>query len=316
MKAQLRFKQWVGVACAIVFWTPGAALAQLGGSLTVENSSVLTDVIGRILPGTWGFPDQAVRVEIRETNPSGGIAPPDPETGEGNEGVNPLVRASYMGSGISIVQNPGRFSETFAERLDGAKRYYARVYDRPSAGASLYYRDSSWFQDNGVAESVDPVFGGAWRLIATGQPDVDSDGDGIPDALESDIGLNPGNPDTDGDGYGDLFELVYIDYMNPTEPDPPFVVALIPPVYTPAAIEGDPMVQEGPHTVSWLTVPVPGLYYRLEWIDELPFDEEFTQTIWDGVLAQPGEPVDVDVEAYIRDDGGIRGFFRVWAETP
>jgi hypothetical protein len=317
MRAQVRVKHWAGIACAFAFWMAGAAHAQtFGGSLTVENSSVLTDVIGRTLPGTFtvGGDPSAVRVEIRETNPAGGIAPPDPETGEGNEGVNPLVRESYMGAGI-IVSNPGRFSELFGERLDGAKQYYVRVYDQPSTSDSLYYRDSSSFQDNGVALSVDPVFGG-WKLIATAQPDVDSDGDGVPDALEELIGTIIFNADTDGDGYGDLFEHFYSDYMRPMEPDPPFVVELIPPVYTPAEIEGDPMVQEGPHTVSWFTVPVPGLYYRLEWIDELPFDEALTQTIWDGVLAQPGEQVDVDVEDYIRDDGGIRGFFRVWAETP
>lgn len=315
MNKCLHEKGWA-MAGLLALLSAGIAQAQLGGSLTVENQTSLVDVIGRGLPGTWGFPDTAVRVEIRKTNPSGGIVPPNPLTGEGDVSQNPLARASYMGAGILMVQNPGRFSEVFSERL-GTGSFYARVYDRTSPGASLYYLDSAPFQDNGTAQYAYPSFtSSTWKLIETGAPDIDSDGDGIPDALEQDLGLDPTNPDTDGDGYGDLFELIHSDYMNPTEEDPRFSVELIPPVFTPAGIPGEPMVQEGPHTVSWFTVPVPGLYYRLEWIEELPFDEAFTQTIWEGVLAQPGVQVDVDVEDYIRDDGGIRGFFRVWAETP
>jgi hypothetical protein len=37
---------------------------------------------------------------------------------------------------------------------------------------------------------------------------VDSDGDGLPDWLELEIGTNPRNPDTDGDGFPDGLEIV------------------------------------------------------------------------------------------------------------
>ena len=45
---------------------------------------------------------------------------------------------------------------------------------------------------------------------------VDSDGDGIPDDLELELGTDPNNPDTDGDGIDDAFEFYYgTDPLNP-----------------------------------------------------------------------------------------------------
>lgn len=46
---------------------------------------------------------------------------------------------------------------------------------------------------------------------------LDSDGDGIPDYLEEEIGTNPNDPDSDGDGLDDLLELL-IGY-DPIVPD-------------------------------------------------------------------------------------------------
>jgi hypothetical protein len=283
---------------AVLLFVAGLAGAQVpAGSLTVENQTALTDVIGRTLPGTWGFPDTAARVEIRKAV-SGGKPPPDPATGEG-EPEN-LVLASHMGKGI-LGSNPGRFSEVFTNRL-GAGSFYARVYDQPAAGSSLYYRDSSLFTDDGSAQYAYPNFaGGGWYLIQTSAPDTDNDGDGIPDALELDMALDPNSSDSDDDGYPDLFEVLYSDYLNPAEPDAPFLVA----IELPAPEETDPYV------VSWDTIPVPGMAYRLEYTDALPFEEAFTETIWSGTATDT--TLTVDVDEWVRTNDILKGFFRVWA---
>ena len=63
-----------------------------------------------------------------------------------------------------------------------------------------------------------------------GYTDVDSDGDGIPDVLETCVyGTNPYNADTDGDGIGD-YDEIYIYGTDPLIADttPPMVSILTP----------------------------------------------------------------------------------------
>lgn len=53
-------------------------------------------------------------------------------------------------------------------------------------------------------------------------PLVDSDGDGLDDALENDDNLNPLDEDTDGDLFSDFLELSFSNQgFNPTDPDIP-----------------------------------------------------------------------------------------------
>ncbi len=49
---------------------------------------------------------------------------------------------------------------------------------------------------------------------------VDSDGDGLPDAVEILLGTNPNNPDTDGDTFSDGDE-VNIFFSNPLDKESP-----------------------------------------------------------------------------------------------
>ena len=52
---------------------------------------------------------------------------------------------------------------------------------------------------------------------------VDSDGDGLPDVLEAQLGTDPLNPDTDGDGFSNLLEYRFrtsgFDPLNPDDAD-------------------------------------------------------------------------------------------------
>ena len=286
-----------GVACALVMMAISQVQAQVG-ALVVENKTPVLDILQRPLPGTWKFPDESCRVEIRQTTPAGVILPPDPATGAGNP-LNPLVRSSYMGMGV-IGNNPGRFSEAFTNRLSTNSTYFVRVYTAPLPSNAIYYADSAVFVAPADANVtlVDVIFQPKlFRLVATGAEDVDSDGDGIPDAMEGDMGLDAGNPDTDGDGYPDGFEAIHGAYLQPTEPDPSLEIQINPPF----ALAVDP------HTVSWQTIPVPNMEYRLEyrpqWTDETAYDE-----VWNGMATDTN--LEIDVEGLVTNVLG-KGFFRV-----
>ena len=112
------------------------------------------------------------------------------------------------------------------------------------------------------------------------------------------MGLDPNSADTDGDGYGDYFEAVNGGYLNANEPDAEFDVQI------------RPAAGSDPHAVSWWTIPVPGLFYRLEYIAALPFEEEFTEDIWSGTATETN--VQVDVEEWVETESPM-GFFRVRA---
>ena len=288
-----RLRGRIPAGVAVFLLAAAVARAQVG-SLIVGNSAPVTNALGQPFQGVNGFPEISARVEIREVGP--GIAAPDPGTGEGNGAVNPLVRASYIGHDVPFA-NSGLFSETFSNRLAEGVWYFARVYDAPAPGSSLYYANSVAFEGPpSSVSSFDVVFQG--RRLVNGEPDLDTDGDGIPDAMEGDMGLDPNSADTDGDGYGDYFEAVNGGYLNANEPDAEFDVQI------------RPAAGSDPHAVSWWTIPVPGLFYRLEYIAALPFEEEFTEDIWSGTATETN--VQVDVEEWVETESPM-GFFRVRA---
>lgn len=292
MKIRTFGKTW-GIAFALVL-IAGGAEAQVG-SLVVGNSTPVTNALGRPFPGINGFPEISARVEIREMGV--GIVAPDPATGEGNDAINPpACDPSYIGHDVPF-ENSGMFAVTFSNRLEEGTWYFARVYDGPSPGGSMYYFNSEAFQGPpSHIESLDVVFQA--RRLVNGEPDLDSDGDGIPDAMEGDMGLDPNSPDTDGDGFDDRFEELN-DYVDPKEPLPLDI-----------AIHA-PQVEEDPHFVSWWTIP--GVFYRLEyrpqWVDEEPFIPD----VWTGVAGGTEiGTLQVDVEAWVTNSP-IKGYFRVFA---
>lgn len=63
-----------------------------------------------------------------------------------------------------------------------------------------------------INEEIDP---------ATEEPSVDSDGDGLTDAQEEELGTDPGNPDTDGGGVNDGEEVSNDDWRQ-TDPLNPY----------------------------------------------------------------------------------------------
>ncbi|HRV31748.1 MAG TPA: hypothetical protein P5169_08540, partial [Kiritimatiellia bacterium] len=266
-------------------------------SVSVGNDVPVKDQIGRVLPGVNNFSNSSSLVEIRQTTPLGVIIAPDPDTGAGHP-ANPLMANSYIGKDAIF---PGFFSETFTNRLCPTNLYFARVFDNPQADKAIYYADTAPFEgtSNDVANII--VTFGAWKLRSTGEPDIDSDGDGIPDAMEMEMGLDPSVADTDGDGYDDLFEVLNGLYLQPSDPDPSLTIALTREV----APEGNPQL---PAILSWDTIPVPAMEYVVQF-RPIWEDEEAFSNIWSGVYTD--ERIELDVQEWLDESGFERGFFRV-----
>lgn len=305
MKTSIRF---YGITLLLATWLGGLGLAQAQlPSLVVGNVEPLCyPVIG------WPFADGSL-VEIRGLYPESGggggtrLSPTnDPERVKAH---NPLIHATVMGTNV-IQPNSGMFSTTFrSNELVRTGGVYVRAYDFDSQGSSLYYADSKVF--DGAEEGTIPVEFEKVRLVSSGEEDdEDSDGDGIPDVMESELlGTDPNEKDTDGDGWNDLVELQYPDYLQATEPNP------IELEVEPAKYDPDTEELVTPTMAVWWTIPT--VPYRLDFTEDLGHAEDMLEpvwtNIWDGVVTEA--EVEVDIHDLIYGDFE-RGFFRVRAIPP
>jgi len=298
MRTIFHVKIWGWAALFALAGLPSVASAQ-GISLSVGNTVPVVDVFSRNWPGTDGNPDGSCPVEIRRTWTGGLILAPSNDPVQ-LDALNPLITNSYLGRGV-VGTDPGIYAETFTNHsvLATNLQYYARVFDRPASQPPLYYADTlPFFGPPADVPSINPEFGDV-KLVATGAADVDTDGDGIPDEMESYMGtVDPNNPDTDGDGYNDWFETFWSDYLTPDGADVPLVVQ----------INSPDVPGTEPRTVSWETIAVPGMTYQLQY---RPWwqDEEGYSNVWSVVATDSN--VEYDVESLIQTDSPVKGFFRV-----
>ena len=302
MKTKIHVKVIAATAMLALAILPVAASAQ-GISLAVGNTLPVQNVLGRNLQGTSGDPDHSSRVEIRQILTGGAILAPTNEPSQ-METHNPLVTNSHLGRGVVGV-NPGIYSETFTDRsiLATNATYYVRVFNRPDSSAAIYYADTDPFSGpSAEVSSINPEFGALKRV--DGEEDVDTDGDGLPDAFEDgETGTIPSEGDTDGDGFDDWFEAYYDEYMNPNAPTNALEIQLNVPEN--AAVD--------PHTVSWWTNPVPDMTYHLQYRPQW-VDGDAYSNLWSGTATETY--VDVDVQDWVGTNVPPKGFFRVVVPYP
>jgi hypothetical protein len=289
---------------AVLMATAAGAGAAIVDSLYLGNRTPLRDVLERPVQGTWGDdPAECARIEIREVG--AGIVAPNPITGESDNEANPLFIETRMGEN-AVGRNPGRFSVVLPNRLQEGVLYFARVLDP----VAPYFADSEPFQapttTRKTQASVDVVFQ-EMRLISGGD-DVDSDGDGVPDAMELAMGMDPDSPDSRGDGWDDLLVLMLGDYLNPTNANWIEIA-----IDTPSIPANSPARQDADlYFVSWWSIP--GIWYRLEYrtaaLDDED-DEGAWEEVWTGMAEEDELAVNID-ELLLEEDDGT-GFFRVWA---
>ena len=302
------------VKTGLAFWTVavwmvvGISHADIQKPLYLGNQTPVKDVLGRPLPGSWvSSPSDCSLVEIRRagTNSNTVVVKPDEATGAANETLNPLLTTSRIGNNV-LGDNPGMFCEALTDRLPTASGstvwFFARVYDASTVEGANYYADSELFSapaltSLNVQSAVNVVFGPMRAIRSAGG--LDSDRDGIPDVLETELGTDPWVWDSDRDGFDDGFEVVH--NMDPSEP------------YTFDVLMGQKFTSQPPppsvtntHQVKWPSVP--GVAYRVEQKDTMQDGESYGE-FWSGTATGSNMAVDVDTTV-------TQGFFRVWAVPP
>ena len=308
MKGPSNFCNRLAVWALAISTTVGVSHAGIQKPLYLGNQAPVKDVLGRPLPGSWGADSSVCSlVEIRRagTNSSTVVVKPNETTGAANETLNPLWLSSRMGQNV-LGENPGMFCETLPDRLPtisgGTVWYFARVYDASTVAGANYYADSELFSapatiDVNVQSAVNVVFGPMAAIRSNGE--LDSDRDGIPDVLESELGTDSWLLDSDGDGFDDGFEVVH--NMDPMQTYT-FDVMMAHKSTLPSLPSDSPPA----HQVKWPSVP--GVSYRVEQKDTMMNEESFGE-YWRGTATGSNMAVDVDVTV-------TQGFFRVWAVPP
>jgi YD repeat-containing protein len=159
------------------------------------------------------------------------------EVATGSDPLNPLCTplncrvSGQVESGVFSTLNDAPFPGQFKE----ADSTTFSVLNGALPTGSFYEADSVFFSVQNSATSNQPT-GTSNRAKATGRAEVtsalllDSDGDGLSDEEERQLGTDPFNPDTDGDGYPDGLEVALgSDPLDPRSvPDirPPATIAV------------------------------------------------------------------------------------------
>lgn len=121
-----------------------------------------------------------------------------------------------VSAGVTVEPAGGVFKEALRVNLVAATAVHGIYHRRSATGAFTLYSNPFYLYQNTVVE--------AYALLASGErtpvtrasftfsssPEKqDSDGDGVPDFVELQLGLDPdGGPDSDGDGVSDLDEIL------------------------------------------------------------------------------------------------------------
>lgn len=313
-------KSWLSLTAAALLAASlaPAALAQDGLNLfgnvcaNSTGNNIVMDLGGRPL-------DAGCRVELRQTYVRGTtlrICVPldDPDIAR----MNPTIMSFPIGAGAE--ETPGAFSVHLSSadyRVDGKSvqsgtNYFVVVFDP----TEKYFRLSTNFCVVSGSTGINhyPTFR-SWAAIDDQDPEdpitiipldaTDSDGDGLSDVFEAEIGTDPEKPDTDGDGFSDQFE--YAHYMDPlTKYEPDFRLATE--YITDGNLEGTI------YDLTWNSGV--GLTYSVEYSTVLPSGEQ--AGVWSNILTTNATEnfTIFNINEFIENpDGSPAGFFRLWYQN-
>jgi hypothetical protein len=179
-------------------FSPGIRAVQV--PLHFGMTAAAYDEQGRLLPGTAAAPGALVHLLHAEH----GVHPPQADGSPHPD--NPVLGESRIGMGVDPALWPrGKTAGSVVMNRYQKIRFFARVYNRETTGASSFYADSAVYTNSITTYDV--------FRFSVGQTDqpidtADDDGDGLINAWERSLGSDPGRMDTDGDGLSDGQEFL------------------------------------------------------------------------------------------------------------
>ncbi len=237
---------------ALWYVSPGIGTALFEGDEPLKSGPYLTVRLGRHLNQWWTLEGSLLLAPSLKEN-FVGDAYVDPETGQTVQGRKSLSKGATDFGDTFMVQTyvDGLFHMTRWEHLDpyltigaGITFYGEDVMGQSvsptlrAGGGVMYHLNEEWAlradarvniagyntEFNATADVGLVWTWGARRIpedVGFFLAELDSDGDGLPDWYELEIGTDPYNPDTDGDGLTDG-EEVLIYGTDPLNPDTDF----------------------------------------------------------------------------------------------
>lgn len=324
-------KSWLSLTAASLlaaFLAPAAFADGEGlvlfGSVAANSSgnNIILDLGGRPL-------DAGCRVELRQTyvRVSGNRTnfwTCVPFEGDANVAQrNPTIMSFLIGTG-DVNHSPGVFSVHLSstnynapgKRVLNGTNYFVVVFDP----TEKYFRLSTNFCVVSGSTGINhyPTFR-SWAAIDDQDPNdpltivpldtTDTDGDGLSDVFEAEIGTNPNESDTDGDGFSDGFE--YAHYMDPTTSYADEIELTL----TTRYVQGENTQAFDGHTgykLSWNSLS--GLVYSVEHSTIMPHTNKQGEVVgaWsklDTITANTNSTV-YNIPAIVTNDAPS-GFFRV-----
>lgn len=322
-------KSWLSLTAAALLAASLAPAALADGEGLVMFGSVAANSTGdNIILDLGGRPLEAgSRVELRQTyvkvsnnrtNLNCYVPTDDPDYAPTIAQRNPTILSFPIGTG-DIDRSPGVFSVHLSStnynvgdyRIQNGSNYFVVVFDP----TETYFRMSTNFCVRSGSTGINhyPKFR-SWAAITNQEPGstqpvyldtTDSDGDGLTDQFEAEIGTDPANPDTDGDGFSDQFEYVhYMDPLSKYQPDFRLTTEYI----SEGALEGTL------YDLTWNAGV--DLKYSVEYSTALPSGEQ--SGVWSNILTTNATAnfVIYNVNEFIENpDGSPTGFFRLWYQT-
>jgi len=226
------------------YWyvAPGAGLLMFEGDQEVENGFQVNVRLGRDLTEWWSLEGMflvAPRLEGNYSDDFRGGEISRLEAVDGNDGVDSTSAIGLALEGIFHFTRWDRFDPFLA--IGGGLTFYADDMEEGTTepafrlgGGAIYHFNDEWAlradgrlllagKDTEANGQVDASVVWTWgagidpSMRATGGP-LDSDGDGLSDVRESELGTDPYDPDTDKDQLSDGDEVL-TEKTDPLNPD-------------------------------------------------------------------------------------------------
>jgi hypothetical protein len=202
----------------ITFTTHAQTMQEFYVPLYVATESPILDEFGNIISGSALQPAaDRPKVVILEVAPGESPQPPDAVSGSSVESAIPGGEVSIGNLVSPALPRSGQFAASV--QGSGGKQVFVRVYNAPTADASLFYGDSPVYTVPGDNQTLFVSVGQVTNLIRSA--DNDSLGRGMPDVWQH---LNLGTgwreilPTESVGAQGMTVRESYIAGLNPTGP--------------------------------------------------------------------------------------------------